>query len=274
MSTCSWSSATAMRDLGVLDRERHLGGDRVLVERHRDRRPGIAPRTSRRRGAAGCRRPARGARRACSPARRGRRRARALRRRSAARSRSARCRGPSRGSPAGRRARARGASAASETCPAFRCRCHRASSSPHEPADSCIKSGLTPTAKERAPMKGTEHWTQEGRHQALPLAEAVAVGQAPNGTILFVHGSSMASQPTFDLQVPGRPRFLGDGLVRRARLRHLDAWTTRATAAPTRRGRSTSTSPTAPTTSRPAPSTSWQDQGTRSCWCTASPRAR
>ena len=25
------------------------------------------------------------------------------------------------------------------------------------------------------------------------------------GTILFVHGSSMASQPTFDLQVPGRP---------------------------------------------------------------------
>ena len=26
-----------------------------------------------------------------------------------------------------------------------------------------------------------------------------------SGTILFVHGSSMASQPTFDLQVPGRP---------------------------------------------------------------------
>jgi pimeloyl-ACP methyl ester carboxylesterase len=27
----------------------------------------------------------------------------------------------------------------------------------------------------------------------------------PKDTILFVHGSSMASQPTFDLQVPGRP---------------------------------------------------------------------
>ena len=27
----------------------------------------------------------------------------------------------------------------------------------------------------------------------------------PAGRILFVHGSSMASQPTFDLQVPGRP---------------------------------------------------------------------
>src|SRR5581483_2058706 len=25
------------------------------------------------------------------------------------------------------------------------------------------------------------------------------------GTVLFVHGSSMASTPTFDLQVPGRP---------------------------------------------------------------------
>ncbi|HSB77829.1 MAG TPA: alpha/beta fold hydrolase, partial [Candidatus Methylomirabilis sp.] len=29
--------------------------------------------------------------------------------------------------------------------------------------------------------------------------------EAAAGTILFVHGSSMASQPTFDLQVPGRP---------------------------------------------------------------------
>jgi pimeloyl-ACP methyl ester carboxylesterase len=29
-------------------------------------------------------------------------------------------------------------------------------------------------------------------------------GTAPKGTVLFVHGSSMASQPTFDLQVPGR----------------------------------------------------------------------
>ena len=33
----------------------------------------------------------------------------------------------------------------------------------------------------------------------LPRAEA------RQGTVLFVHGSSMASQPTFDLQVPGRP---------------------------------------------------------------------
>ena len=32
-------------------------------------------------------------------------------------------------------------------------------------------------------------------------------GRDPPGTILFVHGSSMASQPTFDLQVPGRHEF-------------------------------------------------------------------
>ena len=50
-----------------------------------------------------------------------------------------------------------------------------------------------------------EHWTRQGRRQALPLAQGAAAGQAPKGTILFVHGSSMASQPTFDLQVPGRP---------------------------------------------------------------------
>jgi pimeloyl-ACP methyl ester carboxylesterase len=35
--------------------------------------------------------------------------------------------------------------------------------------------------------------------------KAPPAGQAAKGTILFVHGSSMASQPTFDLQVPGRP---------------------------------------------------------------------
>ena len=31
-----------------------------------------------------------------------------------------------------------------------------------------------------------------------------AIPRAPPARILFVHGSSMASQPTFDLQVPGR----------------------------------------------------------------------
>jgi non-heme chloroperoxidase len=52
-------------------------------------------------------------------------------------------------------------------------------------------------------MKGIEHWTKKGDVR-LFLWEKKANGKA-GGTILFVHGSSMASQPTFDLQVPGRP---------------------------------------------------------------------
>ena len=51
-------------------------------------------------------------------------------------------------------------------------------------------------------MKGTEHWARKGDVK-LFLWNKPAQGQS-RGTILFVHGSSMASQPTFDLQVPGR----------------------------------------------------------------------
>ena len=52
---------------------------------------------------------------------------------------------------------------------------------------------------------GTEHWTHKGDIR-LFLWNKPAHAQVPKaGTILFVHGSSMASQPTFDLSVPGRP---------------------------------------------------------------------
>jgi pimeloyl-ACP methyl ester carboxylesterase len=51
--------------------------------------------------------------------------------------------------------------------------------------------------------RGQEHWTQKGDVR-LYLWEKRAADR-PVGTVLFVHGSSMASQPTFDLQVPGRP---------------------------------------------------------------------
>ena len=54
------------------------------------------------------------------------------------------------------------------------------------------------------PIRGEEHWTNKGDAK-LFLWEKRAPGEATNGTILFVHGSSMASQPTFDLHVPGRP---------------------------------------------------------------------
>ncbi len=54
-------------------------------------------------------------------------------------------------------------------------------------------------------LPGTEHWTHKGDVK-LFLFNKVAVDPAQTkGTILFVHGSSMASQPTFDLDVPGRP---------------------------------------------------------------------
>jgi pimeloyl-ACP methyl ester carboxylesterase len=57
-----------------------------------------------------------------------------------------------------------------------------------------------------AAVKGEEHWTQRGSDVKLFMWEKCAGDPAKSiGTILFVHGSSMASQPTFDLHVPGRP---------------------------------------------------------------------
>jgi len=52
-------------------------------------------------------------------------------------------------------------------------------------------------------MTGKEHWTRKGDVRLFLWQKSPAA--AARGTILFVHGSSMASQPTFDLQVPGRP---------------------------------------------------------------------
>lgn len=52
---------------------------------------------------------------------------------------------------------------------------------------------------------GVEHWTKKGDIN-LFLWEKKASPKVPfQGTIFFIHGSSMASQPTFDLSVPGRP---------------------------------------------------------------------
>jgi pimeloyl-ACP methyl ester carboxylesterase len=51
-------------------------------------------------------------------------------------------------------------------------------------------------------MQGIEHWTRKGDVKLFLWQKRAAA--APRGTILFVHGSSMASQPTFDLKVPGR----------------------------------------------------------------------
>ena len=71
-------------------------------------------------------------------------------------------------------------------------------------------------------IKGEDHWTSKDGGVKLFLFEKCAGDPAKSiGTILFVHGSSMASQPTFDLQVPGRPELVGDGSLRAARLRLL-----------------------------------------------------
>lgn len=52
---------------------------------------------------------------------------------------------------------------------------------------------------------GIEHWTKKGDVK-LFLWEKKASPKVPfAGTVFFIHGSSMASQPTFDLAVPGRP---------------------------------------------------------------------
>ena len=56
---------------------------------------------------------------------------------------------------------------------------------------------------------GKDHWTsrQAGADEIklFMWQKPAKAGIAHAGTILFVHGSSMASQPTFDLSVPGRP---------------------------------------------------------------------
>ena len=55
------------------------------------------------------------------------------------------------------------------------------------------------------PVPGREHWTTKGDVRLFLWEKAATSSSARNGTILFVHGSSMASTPTFDLQVPGQP---------------------------------------------------------------------
>lgn len=54
-------------------------------------------------------------------------------------------------------------------------------------------------------VTGKEHWTRKGEVKLFLWEKYVGNPKQAKGIVLFVHGSSMASQPTFDLQVPGRP---------------------------------------------------------------------
>lgn len=53
-------------------------------------------------------------------------------------------------------------------------------------------------------VTGVEHWARKGDVKLFMWEKFVESPKSSRGTILFVHGSSMASTPTFDLKVPGR----------------------------------------------------------------------
>jgi pimeloyl-ACP methyl ester carboxylesterase len=72
------------------------------------------------------------------------------------------------------------------------------------PARKALKSRSVATKS--STLAGKAHWTTKDGNVKLFLWNKVMGNPAKaKGTILFVHGSSMASQPTFDLQVKGRP---------------------------------------------------------------------
>ena len=54
-------------------------------------------------------------------------------------------------------------------------------------------------------IPGTEHWTSKGDVKLFLWNKVAGDPDKAKGIVLFVHGSSMASQPTFDLDVSGRP---------------------------------------------------------------------
>src|SRR6516225_4329087 len=75
---------------------------------------------------------------------------------------------------------------------------------------------------QQRPITGTEHWTSKAPGVTLFLwNKCVGDPAAIKSIILFVHGSSMASQPTFDLQVPGRPH---SSVMDFFAVRGYDAW--------------------------------------------------
>jgi len=61
------------------------------------------------------------------------------------------------------------------------------------------------TEQADAKVTGEEHWTKKGDIRLFLWEKYVGAPAGKRGRVLFVHGSSMASQPTFDLTVPGRP---------------------------------------------------------------------
>src|SRR5215471_7636893 len=72
-----------------------------------------------------------------------------------------------------------------------------------------------------ASVVGLEHWTRKGEVRLFLWQKFVSTATG-KPVVLFVHGSSMASQPTFDLDVPGRrDSSVMDWFARRG----FDCWT-------------------------------------------------
>lgn len=67
-------------------------------------------------------------------------------------------------------------------------------------------AGAAADRAEGPSVTGQEHWAFKGGVRLFLWEKFVGTPEGKAGPIVFVHGSSMASQPTFDLQVPGRPR--------------------------------------------------------------------
>jgi pimeloyl-ACP methyl ester carboxylesterase len=66
-----------------------------------------------------------------------------------------------------------------------------------------MNDATTLTSAEK--IAGQEHWTTKGEVKLFLWEKCAGDPAKAKGIAFFVHGSSMASQPTFDLQVPGRP---------------------------------------------------------------------
>jgi pimeloyl-ACP methyl ester carboxylesterase len=76
-----------------------------------------------------------------------------------------------------------------------------------KPAKSIAKRARPTRRKAAKPsaVVGREHWIERDGARLFLWEKAVGNLKRSKGIVLFVHGSSMASQPTFDLKVPGRP---------------------------------------------------------------------
>ncbi len=84
----------------------------------------------------------------------------------------------------------------------------KGSKAARRPLRSAVARTASRPAKKPATKQGVtgkEHWTNKGEVKLFLWEKYVGNPKAAKGIILFVHGSSMASQPTFDLHVPGRP---------------------------------------------------------------------